>query len=76
MGCEVQKQALKSGEHTASPPLVQRVGEALLFASVIALSCLAIIALALAAPFVLAFSAFAGLFSKTAAPRGWRPAGA
>ncbi|MCK5745020.1 MAG: hypothetical protein KAH44_02355 [Oricola sp.] len=57
-------------------PLARRLGDVFLFISVVALSCFAVIAVALAAPFVLAASALAGLFSKGAAPRGWRPAGA
>ncbi|PQA89106.1 hypothetical protein [Hyphococcus luteus] len=66
----------KSGEEAASGSLIRRLGEVMLFTCVVALSCLAVIAVALAAPFVLAASAIAGLFAKPGAPRGWRPAGA
>lgn len=66
----------KSGKQAASGPLGRRAGDVLLFVCVVAVSCLAVIAVALAAPFVLAASAAAGHFSKGAEPRGWRPAGA
>ncbi len=72
---EVEKQVLKSGEDAKSETLFQRLCEILLFIGVIALSCLVVIAVALAAPFVLAGSAIAGLVSRGGAQRGWRSAG-
>ncbi len=63
-------------EAVATGSLARRLSEATLFTCVVAFSCLAIIAVAMAAPFVLAASAIAGLFAKPGAPRGWRSAGA
>ena len=74
--CEVEKPIAKSVKKAASGPVGRRAGDIFLFMCVIAVSCLAVIVVALAAPFVLAASAVAGLFSKGAEPRGWRPAGA
>ncbi|MEC9295579.1 MAG: hypothetical protein VX553_07755 [Pseudomonadota bacterium] len=55
---------------------MKRAGEALFFAGVILLSSLAVIALAIAAPFVLAASAIAGLLTKNKDAHGWRPVSA
>lgn len=75
-GCEVEKPIAKSVKKAASGPMGRRAGDIFLFMCVLAVSCLAVIAVAFAAPFVLAASAIAGLASKGDAPRGWRPAGA
>ncbi|MEZ5893706.1 MAG: hypothetical protein R3C58_11280 [Parvularculaceae bacterium] len=56
--------------------LARRAGEALLFAGVIALSSFAVLALAVAAPFVLTASALSGIVAPKAQARGWRPASA
>ena len=57
-------------------PAVRRVGEALFFAGVILLSSVAVIAVAIAAPFVLAASVIAGALTKKNNGRGWRPVSA
>jgi len=56
--------------------VVKRAGEALFFTGVILLSSLAVIAIAVAAPFVLAASALAGLVTNKKSARGWRPVSA
>ncbi len=56
--------------------VLKRAGEALFFAGVILLSSLAVIALAIAAPFVLAASALTGLVTNKDSARGWRPVSA
>ena len=55
---------------------VKRAGEAVFFTGVILLSSLAVIALAVAAPFILAVSAVAGLLSRNKHAGGWRPVSA
>lgn len=67
---------IQSNEHAVLSASTGRLGEIFLFTFIIAFSCLTVIAVAIAAPFVLAASAIAGLFAKQDAPRGWRPSGA
>ena len=64
------------GADEARPPAVKRAGEALFFAVLILISSLAIIAVAIAAPFVLAASAVAGVLTHKHGARGWRPVSA
>ncbi|GEM_PF-2239360 len=52
---------------------VRRVGEFILFCSLIVVSSIAVAAVALAAPVVLAASAVSALLPGKHAPRGWRP---
>lgn len=56
--------------------MARQAGEAFLFAGVISLSALAVVALAIAAPFVLAASALSALFAPESRSGGWRQAGA
>ncbi|WP_428407976.1 hypothetical protein [Hyphococcus sp.] len=60
----------------ARPRAVKRAGEALFFTGVILLSSLAVVAIAIAAPFVLAASAIAGFLTRKEGDRGWRPVSA
>lgn len=53
-------------------PALKRMGEVLLFVGLILLSSLAVIAVAVAAPFVLLLSYVAGVFSKGRETRAWR----
>lgn len=66
-----QQQSGKRAETTAG-----RIAGAALFLVIFLLSALAVAALAVAAPVVLALSAIAGLVAGKKHNSGWRPAGA
>lgn len=55
---------------------LNRAIDAVIFLGFLILSGVAVIAVAIVAPFILALSAIVGLFSKKSAYAGWRPAGA
>lgn len=59
-----------------APAPLERVADALIFLGFLILSGIAIVAVAVATPVVLAISAIAGLLSKNADRAGWRAAGA
>ncbi|MEO1135777.1 MAG: hypothetical protein AAFW68_04075 [Pseudomonadota bacterium] len=63
---------MKESSAATANPFLKGVLEALLFVGLIILSSLAVIAFAIAAPFVLILSALAGLFSKGREGRAWR----
>jgi hypothetical protein len=72
----VDEPVSKSGSSAAPRPVAQRIGEALIFAGVILLSSVAVMAVAFAAPLVLIVSAIGGFFARKSDAGGWRPAGA
>jgi len=68
--------SLVSGPSEKHDRTVDRVADALVFAGFLSLSVLAIAAVAVVTPLVLALSALAGLFEKNGDTNGWRPANA
>jgi len=56
--------------------VADRFADALVFAGFLSLSVLAIAAVAVVTPLILALSALAGLFEKNGDTNGWRPANA
>ena len=59
-----------------SDTALDRIVDALIFAGFLLLSVIALAAVAVATPVVLAISALAGLISRNNEDDGWRPAGA
>ena len=72
----MKKAIVDTASNAVRSPAVKKAGEALFFAGVIVLSSVAVIAVAFAAPIVLAASAVTGALTKKNDTCGWRPVSA